>query len=98
MVRTSKGSKFRTRSIFRKSPRSRGLPPPSRLLEAYAIGDKVDIVVEPAVQKGQPHRRFHGKTAVVAEQRGNCYVVTLKDGNKQKFLTIRPEHIRRHFD
>lgn len=96
MVKTSKGTKFRTRDIFRKPPRERGLPPPSRLLETYNVGDKVDVIVEPAVQKGQPHRRFHGKTAKVVELRGNSFVVSLRDGGKMKQIIARPEHIRKH--
>jgi len=96
MVRTSKGSKFKTRKRFRKSPRERGLPSPSRLLEDYEIGDKVNIKVEPAIQKGQPHRRFHGKTGKVVEKRGNSYVVSVRDGNRLKKVITRPEHIRRH--
>ena len=96
MVRTSKGTRFRTRKVFRKSPRERGLPPLGRILSEYNPGDKVDIIIEPSVQKGTPHRRFHGKTARVKEKRGNAYILSVNDGNKLKTVITRPEHIRKH--
>ena len=36
----------------------------------FEIGDRVHVVVEPSIQKGMPHRRFHGKTGTVIGQRG----------------------------
>lgn len=96
MVRTSKGTRFRTRNVFRKGPRERGLPPLGRILSEYNPGDKVDIIIEPSVQKGSPHRRFHGKTARVEKKRGNAYLLTVNDGNKVKTVITRPEHIRKH--
>jgi large subunit ribosomal protein L21e len=96
MVKTSKGFTFRTRSLFKKSPRAKGLPPLGRLLVNYQVGDKVDIIIEPSQQKGMPHRRFHGKVGEVQRKQGNAYIVKLNDLNKEKTLIVRPEHIRRH--
>ena len=96
MVRTSKGTRFRTRNVFRKKPRNRGLPPLGRILTNYEQGEKVDIIIEPSVQKGSPHRRFHGKTAKVDSRRGNAYILRVKDGNKFKMVISRPEHLRKH--
>ena len=98
MVRTSKGIRFRTRNIMSKSPRERGLPPLGRILTQYEEGDKVDSIIEPSIQKGIPHRRFHGKTAVVTGKRGNAYLLQASDGNKIKTIIVRPEHMRRHKD
>jgi large subunit ribosomal protein L21e len=64
----------------------------------YNPGDKVDIKIEPSVQKGQPHRRFHGKTAEVVGSRGKAFLVQLRDGKAQKMLIIRPEHLHLHVD
>ena len=94
MVRKSKGTNFRTRRVFHKHPRKRGLPPLSRILTEYPIGSKVNIVIEPSVQKGRPHRRFHGKTGEIFEVRGRCFGVHVKDGNKMKTLFIGKEHLR----
>ena len=98
MVRTSKGIRFRTRKIMTKSPRERGMPPLGRILTQYEEGDKVDVIIEPSIQKGAPHRRFHGKTAVVTGKRGNAYLLSVSDGNKTKTVITRPEHMRKHKD
>ena len=96
MVRTSKGNMFRTRKILKKSPRNKGLPPLGRLLTNYETGDKVDIKIESSQQKGQPHRRFHGKVGEILYKQGNAYVIKVNDQNKEKTVILRPEHIQRH--
>lgn len=94
MVKKSKGTNFRTRRIFSKHPRKRGLPSLSLMLATYEVNSKVNIVIEPSVQKGRPHRRFHGKTGVVLEKRGQAYVVKVADGNSTKTIICRPEHLK----
>ena len=94
MVKKSKGTNFRTRRIFHKHPRKRGLPSLSRMLAEYKINSKVNIIIEPSIQKGRPHRRFHGKTGVILEKRGRSYVVEVSDGNSKKMIITRPEHLR----
>jgi large subunit ribosomal protein L21e len=70
--------------------------PLGRLLREYTIGQKVDVIIDPSVAKGQPHRRFHGKVGTILEKRGRAYVVGLKDGEKPKQLIVRPEHLVPH--
>jgi large subunit ribosomal protein L21e len=82
--------------LFKKSPRSKGLPSLGRLLVNYNIGDKVDIVIEPSQQKGMPHRRFHGKVGEILRKQGNAYIVKVNDLNKEKSLIVRPEHLKIH--
>ena len=94
MVKKSKGTNFRTRRIFSKHPRKRGLPSLSSTLAEYEINSKVNIIIEPSVQKGRPHRRFHGKTGLVLEKRGQAYLVSVTDGNSQKKIITRPEHLK----
>ncbi|WP_455143276.1 50S ribosomal protein L21e [Candidatus Hodarchaeum mangrovi] len=94
MVKKSKGSSFRTRNLLHKHPRKRGVPSLSRVLTEYEVDSKVNIIIEPSIQKGQPHRRFHGKTGVILEKRGQAYLVQVTDGNSQKKITTRPEHLR----
>lgn len=96
MVRTSKGNMFRTRNILKKTPRNKGLPPLGRLLVNYEPGDKVDIKIESSQQKGQPHRRFHGKVGEILYKQGNAYVIKVNDQNKEKQVILRPEHIQKH--
>ena len=94
MVKKSKGTNFRTRKIFSKHPRKRGLPSLSRTLANYEVNSKVNIVIEPSVQKGRPHRRFHGKTGVVLEKRGQAYLIQVSDGKSFKKIIARPEHLK----
>lgn len=94
MVKKSKGTNFRTRRIFSKHPRKRGLPSLSRTLTTYEVNSKVNIVIEPSVQKGRPHRRFHGKTGTILEKRGQAYLIQVTDGKSSKKIIARPEHLK----
>ncbi|MHA1729047.1 MAG: 50S ribosomal protein L21e [Promethearchaeota archaeon] len=89
------GGRSRTRSIFRKKVRDRGMRGITRFLVKYELGDKVDIIADPAYQKrGFPHKRFFGKTGTIVGKRGRCFIVDVKDQNKMKTLLIGKEHIR----
>jgi large subunit ribosomal protein L21e len=95
MVKAPKGYRHRTRKVFRKDIRERGaVPPLSLLMINYKLGDKVHIVVNPAIHKGMPHRRYHGKTGVIVGKRGRAYIVKVYLGDKEKTLFVRPEHLR----
>ncbi len=95
MVRAPRGYRHRTRKVFRKDIRERGaVPPLSLLMINYKPGDKVHIVVNPAIHKGMPHRRYHGKTGIIVGKRGRAYIVKVYLGDKEKTLFVRPEHLR----
>jgi large subunit ribosomal protein L21e len=70
--------------------------PLGRLLREYAPGDKVNIIIDSSVAKGQPHKRFHGKVGQVREKRGRAYVVMVMLGEAEKQLIVRPEHLVPH--
>lgn len=78
---------------MKKPVRKRGDLPVSRLIQEFKEGDTVSIVIEPSVQKGQPHHRFHGKTGVVLEKRGGSYLVGISDGNAKKKVIAKPVHL-----
>ncbi|MFX1295469.1 MAG: 50S ribosomal protein L21e [Promethearchaeota archaeon] len=96
MTRKSHGYKTRhCRNIFRKKVRQKGaVPSLGRYLQKYEPGNKVDIIINPAIQKGQPHYKYHGYTGTIVEKRGRAYVIQLKVGKKDFFIISRPEHIR----
>ncbi|MCY0868497.1 MAG: 50S ribosomal protein L21e [Desulfurococcus sp.] len=95
MVKAPKGYRHRTRKLLRKSVREKGgVPPLSLLMVEYKEGDRVHIVINPSIHKGMPHRRYHGKTGVIAGRRGRAYIVKVAVGGKEKILFVRPEHIR----
>ncbi|MGD2250036.1 MAG: 50S ribosomal protein L21e [Candidatus Methanofastidiosia archaeon] len=90
----SKGTRSGTRRKMRKSPRQRGLPPLSRILQTFEVGQHVHIDIEPSIHRGMPHPRFQGRTGTVKEIRGSSYVLEVKDGSKYKTIIARPEHLR----
>ena len=89
----SKGYRHSTRKLLKKSPRDRGMQPLGRLLVNYKVGDQVVIKIDPAIQKGMPHRRYHGKFGVISEVRGRAYVIKIKSGDVTKEIIARPEHV-----
>ncbi len=71
---------------------SRGKPTLNRYLKKFAVGQTVHVNYLPS----SPiiHPRFQGLTGKITEKRGDSYGVLVKDGNKEKFLFLRPEHLR----
>jgi large subunit ribosomal protein L21e len=41
-----------------------------------------------------PHRRFHGKTGTVVGQRGRAWMLAIADGNAEKIVIARPQHLK----
>lgn len=96
MVKASKGTRTKTRTLLRKKPRDRGLSPITMGLQTFEAGEKVNIIIDPSVHNGMPFSRFHGLTGVVVGQRGDAFEVSVKSGNKTKMVVARPEHLRRN--
>jgi len=90
----SRGIRSKTRYKLRKEVRKRGLIPVTRFLQEFEIGDRVHVIIEPSVQKGQPHPVFHGKTGTVIEKRGKAYVVEVTCGRKKKKIICASVHLR----
>jgi len=88
------GPRKKTRYKFKKELRRRGLPPVTSVIQKFEVGQNVHIVCEPSIQKGMPHRRFHGKTGTVVGQRGRAWVLAIRDGNSEKIVIARPQHLK----
>ena len=93
-MRRSKGTRQGTRNILKRSKSDKGRLNIRRIMHTYAPGDRVAIVLDGGQQRGMPHRRFQGRTGFIQEQQGNAYVIAVKDGNMQKTVIARPEHLR----
>ncbi len=93
-MRRSKGTRQGTRSILKRSKSDKGRLNICRIMHTYTPGDRVAIVLDGGQQRGMPHRRFQGRTGFIQEQQGKAYVVAVKDGNMQKTVIARPEHLR----
>ncbi len=88
------GPRKKTRYKLKKDLRKRGLPPVTSVIQNFDVGQKVHIVIEPSVQKGMPHHRFHGRTGTVVGQRGRAWVLEIRDGNCTKMVIARPQHLK----
>jgi len=88
------GPRKKTRYKLKKALRERGISPVTSVIQQFAIGEKVHIVCNPSVQKGMPHRRLHGKTGTVLEKRGRAWVLEIRDGNADKVVIARSQHLK----
>jgi large subunit ribosomal protein L21e len=93
-MKRSRGFKSRSRNKLTKTTRPGRSNPITKKIQQFEEGDLVHIIIDPSIQKGQPHSRFHGKTAKVVGQKGEAYVLSLNDGNKAKELIVRPDHLK----
>ncbi len=89
------GYRRKKRNLFCKAPGTKGKISLTEYFQEFKQGDRVQLKIEPAVQKGIYHPRFYGKSALVEEKRGTCYRVKIVDGHKEKMLLVHPIHLRR---
>jgi large subunit ribosomal protein L21e len=92
-LRKSRGYRSGTRRLFKKDPRERGKMKLSKLLYEYQPGSQVIVKIDSSVQKGMPHRRFHGRVGTIVNKRGRSYVVSVSQGDAVKEIIVRPEHL-----
>lgn len=92
-MRKSRGYRSGTRRLFKKEPRERGKMKLSKLLYEYQPGSQVVVKIDSSVQKGMPHRRYHGRVGTVINKRGRSYVVSVSQGDAVREIIVRPEHL-----
>ncbi len=92
-MRRSKGSRSGTRYKLKKETRAKGKLFISKVLQEFSPSDKVHIVINPGIQKGAPHPRFHGKTGTVIERRGRAYLVEISENSAKKIAICAPAHL-----
>ena len=93
-MRRSHGTRNRTRHKLRVRPRDRGKVTITSTMRTFAVGSRAQVIMDPRLHKGMPHRRFQGLTAMVTGTQGEAVVVEVHSGNKLKTLVVRPEHLR----
>jgi len=66
-------------------------------MKNYKVGDIVDVKANGAVQKGMPHKVYHGKTGVIYNVTRTAVGVIIykKVGNRymEKRVNVRVEHV-----
>jgi large subunit ribosomal protein L21e len=93
------GYRGRTRHLFAKSFRGHGVIGLAKSMINYRVGDIVDVVADGAIQKGMPHKFYHGKTGRVfnVTKHGLGVIVNKKVGNRiiPKRINVRTGHVRK---
>ncbi|RKF79053.1 60S ribosomal protein L21-A [Golovinomyces cichoracearum] len=91
------GLRAGTRYAFSRNFRQKGMIKLSTYLRQYKVGDIVDIKANGAVQKGMPHKVYHGKTGVVYNVTKNAVGVIIYKKVKHRYIekrvNLRIEHI-----
>jgi len=95
MAKRIGGSRRKTRHITKKPAGKKGKISIRKALQKLKPGQKVLLNMESAVQKGVYYRRFHGRTGIIEKEKGNSYIVRVKDGKMNKTLTVRAIHLRK---
>ncbi|KAJ5639564.1 60S ribosomal protein L21-A [Penicillium longicatenatum] len=94
----SYGLRAGTRYAFSRSFKEHGMIRLSTYMKTYRVGDIVDIKVNGAVQKGMPHKVYHGKTGVVYNVTKSSVGVLLykRVDNRylEKRISVRIEHVQ----
>ena len=92
------GYRAHTRDLFQKGLWNHGTLPTVTYLKVYRLGQIVDIKGDGGVQKGMPHRFYHGKTGVIwnVTPRAVGVMVNKKVGNRiiRKKIHVRIEHVK----
>ena len=92
------GLRARTRDLFSRAFRKHGGTPLSKLLVVYKKGDYVDVIADGSIQKGMPHKFYHGKTGRVFDITKHAVgvIVNKRVGNRiiPKRIHVRIEHVR----
>ncbi|KAI1493978.1 ribosomal protein L21e-domain-containing protein [Biscogniauxia mediterranea] len=69
----------------------------STYLQQYKVGDIVDIKANGAVQKGMPHKVYHGKTGVIYNVTKSAVGIIIYKKVKHRYIekriNVRLEHI-----
>ncbi|OAA63373.1 Ribosomal protein L21e [Niveomyces insectorum RCEF 264] len=93
----SAGLRSGTRYAFSRNFREKGNIRLSTYLHQYRVGDIVDLKTNGAVQKGMPHKVYHGKTGVVYNVAKNAVGVIIYKKVKHRYiekrLNVRIEHV-----
>lgn len=88
------GQRKKTRYKYKKELRKRGMAPVTSIIQEFEEGQKVHVVVDSSVQKGMPHRRFHGRTGEIIGRQGRAWVLKINDGRATKTVVARPQHLK----
>jgi len=91
------GYRARTRSKFARPFRQHGPTHLSTYLTTYKLGDYVDIKANGSIQKGMPHKFYHGKTGRIWNVTRRAVGVEVNKVVRNRILRkrihVRVEHV-----
>ena len=97
MVNTH-GKRRGTRYMFSREYKKKGVIPIGTYMIPYKKGDLVDVKGNGAVQKGLPHKAYHGRTGRVfnVSRRGLGVIVNKRVKGRiiAKRINVRVEHVK----
>lgn len=76
----------------KKHARESGKIKLSQYFQKLNAGDSVALKQEKSVQKNFP-LRYKGRVGTIKERRGRAYLVSIKDGRKEKIFIVHPIHL-----
>lgn len=83
--------------MFQRDFKKHGTIPLSTYLKTYKVGDIVDIKGNGAIQKGLPHKWYHGKTGTVFDVTKSSVGVIVYKVVREKYVEkrvhLRVEHV-----
>ena len=95
----SYGYRAHTRHLFAREFGQHGNIPLSTYLHTYKVGDLVDIKGNGAVQKGLPHKFYHGKTGVVWNVTPRAIGIQVNKLHRNRIIRkkihVRIEHVKK---
>lgn len=89
------GNRRKSRYKMGKSISEKGKLHIKKFLQNFESGDKVLLKAYPSHHGGLFCLRFYGKIGEVIGKQGECYKVSIKDGNKGKMCVVHPVHLLR---
>lgn len=94
-MRRSRGFRSKSRDKLTKKVRKGESNLITKAMQQFENGEKVAIVIDPAVHHGMPHPRYHGITGEVVDTQGRSYIIKIMDKSKVKHIVAMPEHLKR---
>ena len=93
------GYRSGTRDLFSKKFRTKAYNPGlTTYMRKFVVGDLVDVIANPAQQKGMPHKYYHGRTGKVWNVSKRAIGVEINKIHRQrqivKRIHVRVEHAR----
>lgn len=95
MARRMGSFRRKTRQKFAKDPKEKGRIPIARIMQQFKLGEKTYLKMDSSIHTGPFFRRFHGRTGIVTGKQGDCYLVEIKDKDKNKTVIVHPAHMRK---